>query len=130
MGYLPQERREIEKKLFSEELLGVISTSALEVGIDIGGLDVCILVGYPGSIMSSWQRSGRVGRVGDALVILIALQDALDQYFITHPVEFFEKPYESAIVDFNNAVITKAHLVCSAFEIPLKRKMGQFMIML
>ncbi len=118
-GYLPEERREIERKLFSEELLGVISTSALEVGIDIGGLDVCILVGYPGSIMSTWQRSGRVGRVGEALVILIALQDALDQYFMSNPVKFFEKEYETAVVDFHNPVISKAHLTCAASEAPL-----------
>ncbi|MFH1074946.1 MAG: DEAD/DEAH box helicase [Candidatus Firestonebacteria bacterium] len=118
-GYLPEERREIERKLFSEELVGVISTSALEVGIDIGGLDVCILVGYPGSIMSTWQRSGRVGRIGNALVILIGLQDALDQYFMTNPVKLFEKPCESAVVDFHNPVISKSHLACAASELPL-----------
>jgi DEAD/DEAH box helicase domain-containing protein len=118
-GYLPEERREIEKKLFNDELLGVISTSALEVGIDIGGLDVCILVGYPGSIMSTWQRSGRVGRTNDAVVILLALQDAIDQYFVTHPLRLFKKEFEKAIIDTNNSVIANAHLTCSAFELPI-----------
>ncbi|MEI7904663.1 MAG: DEAD/DEAH box helicase [Candidatus Firestonebacteria bacterium] len=118
-GYLPEERREIEKKLFSGELLGVISTSALEVGIDIGGLDVCILVGYPGSMMSTWQRGGRVGRIDDALIILIGLQDAIDQYFMAHPENFFKKECESAVVDTGNKVIAGAHLICSAFELPL-----------
>jgi len=81
-GYLPKERREIERALGDGRLLGVVSTSALEHGIDVGGLDVCILVGYPGSIASSWQRIGRVGRQNrDSLVVLVGLGDALDQYF-------------------------------------------------
>jgi DEAD/DEAH box helicase domain-containing protein len=85
-GFLPSERREIEQKLFSGELRGVISTSALELGVDIGGLDSCILTGYPGSIASTWQRAGRVGRHGqDAVIIMVGLQDALDQYFMRHP---------------------------------------------
>ncbi|MFH1824807.1 MAG: DEAD/DEAH box helicase [Candidatus Firestonebacteria bacterium] len=118
-GYLPEERREIEKKLFNNELLGVISTSALEVGIDIGGLDVCLLVGYPGSMMSTWQRGGRVGRTNEAVVILLALQDALDQYFITHPAKFFGKDFETAVIDVHNNIIANAQLSCSAFELPL-----------
>ncbi|MDA2917696.1 DEAD/DEAH box helicase, partial [Nitrospinae bacterium AH_259_B05_G02_I21] len=78
-GFLPEERREIEGKLFSGELWGVVSTSALEMGIDVGGLDACVLVGYPGTIMSTWQRSGRVDRAErESLVVLVAQADALD----------------------------------------------------
>ena len=85
-GYLPEQRREIESRLASGDLMGVVSTSALELGVDIGGLDVCILVGYPGSITSAWQRIGRVGRgEGDSLVLMVGMPDALDQYFLTHP---------------------------------------------
>ncbi|UCH06310.1 MAG: DEAD/DEAH box helicase, partial [Deltaproteobacteria bacterium] len=89
-GFLPEERRSIERRLARGALLGVISTSALEMGIDIGYLDVCILVGYPGTIINTWQRGGRVGRSGrESLIVLIANQDALDQYFIKHPSSFF-----------------------------------------
>ena len=85
-GFLPEERREIEAKLASGELLGVVSTSALELGIDIGELDICILLGYPGTVMATWQRGGRVGRrQRDSLVILVGQEDALDQYFLRHP---------------------------------------------
>jgi DEAD/DEAH box helicase domain-containing protein len=119
-GYLPSERREIERRLASGRLAGVISTSALEHGIDIGGLDVCILVGYPGSITSSWQRLGRVGRQGeDALVALVALPDALDQYFMSHPREFFERGFERAAADPANRTIAAQHLICAGAEIPL-----------
>jgi DEAD/DEAH box helicase domain-containing protein len=119
-GYLPSERREIEKRLAGGQLAGVISTSALEHGIDIGGLDVCILVGYPGSITSSWQRLGRVGRQGgDALVALVALPDALDQYFMSHPREFFERGFERAAADPANPTIAGQHLICAGAEIPL-----------
>lgn len=119
-GFLPQERREIEQKLFRGELTGVISTSALEMGIDIGGLDCCILVGYPGSIVSTWQRSGRVGR-GDneAFIVMIGLPDALDQYFMHHPEDFFYRDYEKAIVDPDNEIILKSHLLCAAAELPI-----------
>lgn len=121
-GFLPKERREIESKLFSGELLGVVSTSALELGVDIGGLDCCILCGYPGSISSTWQRAGRVGRQGDAsIVVLIAIQDALDHYFMRHPEEFFAKSHEAAVVDPENRNILKKHLVCAASELPLRR---------
>lgn len=120
-GFLPAERREIEQKLFSGELLGVVSTSALELGIDIGGLDCCILCGYPGSVSSTWQRAGRVGRQGqESVVALIAVQDALDQYFMRHPEEFFEKSHEAAVIDPDNRKIVKQHLVCAAAELPLR----------
>ncbi len=116
-GFLPLERREIEQKLFNGELAGVISTSALELGVDIGGLDVCILCGYPGSIASMWQRAGRVGR-GDreSLVVMIALKDALDHYLVSHPEMLFSKPHESASCDPANERILKQHLVCAANE--------------
>jgi len=119
-GFLPEERRDIERRLNNGKLLGVISTSALELGIDIGDLDVCILVGYPGSIMASWQRGGRVGRAGrDSAIILIAQEDALDQYFMRNPDDFFSRKVESAALNPNNPVIVEQHLHCAAAEIPL-----------
>lgn len=120
-GYLPKERREIEQGLFSERLSGVVATSALELGIDVGGLDACILVGYPGSIASTWQRGGRVGRgKREALIALVALPDALDQYFLRHPEDFFSRSFESAIIDPQNFRILADHLVCAADELPLR----------
>ncbi len=117
-GFLPDERRLIEKRLFNNELSGVISTSALELGVDIGGLDVCILVGYPGTISSTWQMAGRAGRRGrDALILLIPLQDALDQHFIRNPVEFFRRTSEAAVLDSSNPYILKPHLLCAAAEL-------------
>jgi len=122
-GFLPEERREIEGKLASGKMLGVISTSALEMGIDIGGLDVCILVGYPGTMVTTWQRSGRVGRWGqDSLVILVAQPDALDQYFMKHPEEFFSRQFEAAVLDPHNPYVVKAHLPCAAQELPLSQQ--------
>ncbi|MBT3176206.1 MAG: DEAD/DEAH box helicase [Desulfobacula sp.] len=119
-GFLPEERRSIEKKLGTGELLAVVSTSALELGIDIGNLDLCILVGYPGTIMATWQRAGRVGRKGkDSALILIAHEDALDQYFINHPDIFFNMPPEKAIINPWNNVILKQHLECAAAELRL-----------
>ena len=119
-GYLPEERREIEAKLFKDELKAVISTSALEVGIDVGGLDACILVGYPGTMISTWQRSGRVGR-GEApsVVFLVAMADAMDQFWMKHPNKFFTMKPESLMVGFENENIAKAHLRCAAAELPL-----------
>ncbi|HSB70845.1 MAG TPA: DEAD/DEAH box helicase [Candidatus Methylomirabilis sp.] len=119
-GYRPEERRAIEQGLFHERLLAVVSTSALELGIDVGGLDACLLVGYPGSIASTWQRGGRVGRAGqEALIILIALPDALDQYFIRHPRDFFARTPEAAVIDPGNRRILLDHLVAAAAELPL-----------
>ncbi len=120
-GFLPEERRVIEKKLASGDLLCVVSTSALELGIDIGNLDLCILVGYPGTIMSTWQRAGRVGRDGKpSALVLIAHEDALDQYFINHPDVFFDMPPETALINPDNPMICKAHLECAAAELTLK----------
>jgi len=119
-GFLPSERREIERRLFDGDLLGVISTSALEMGIDVGGLDVCLLVGYPGSQMATWQRGGRVGRRGAAAIALIAQPDALDQYLVSHPRVFFERGFEHAVADPGNAEVAGAHLPCAAAEVPLR----------
>lgn len=120
-GFLPAERREIESRLKSGALSGVISTSALELGVDIGGLDVCILVGYPGTIASTWQRAGRAGRSGRAsLIALVAMSDALDQYFMRNPADFFSRRSEAAVIDAENQVIAKAHLSCAVAEAYLK----------
>ena len=119
-GFLPEERREIERRLSNGDLLGVISTSALELGIDIGDLDICILVGYPGSIMASWQRGGRVGRGGrESAIIMIAQEDALDQYFMRNPEDFFARDVESAVLNPANPAIMEQHLHCAAAEFPL-----------
>ena len=119
-GFMPEERREIEKRLACGNLLGIISTSALEMGIDIGHLDICLLVGYPGTIINTWQRGGRVGRSGrESLVILLAKPDALDQYFMKHPDELFKRSYEAAILDPHNPFVVKAHLPCAAAELPI-----------
>jgi len=121
-GFMPEERREIESNLISGKLNGVISTSALELGIDIGGLDVCILVGYPGTIATTWQRAGRVGRGNlPAAICLVAGHDQLDQYFIRNPKDFFARPVEKAIVDKSNEYIIRPHLLCAAQEIPIVR---------
>jgi DEAD/DEAH box helicase domain-containing protein len=120
-GFLPSERREIEQKLFSGKLQGVVSTSALELGVDIGGLDACILAGYPGSIASTWQRAGRVGRQGqDSIIIMVGLKDALDQYFMRHPDDFFGRSHEAVVIDSFNTSILKQHLPCATSEIYLK----------
>jgi len=119
-GYRADERREIEKKLANGELLGVISTSALELGIDIGTLDICVLVGYPGTIMTTWQRGGRVGRGRqESLIILVAQEDALDQHFMRNPDDFFSRQVESTVLNPHNRIIMKRHLVCAAAEQPI-----------
>ncbi len=120
-GYLPEERREIERKLSSGELLAVISTSALELGIDIGSLDLCLLVGYPGTVMATWQRGGRVGRsLQDSALVLIAQEDALDQYFMRNPEDFLKRPPESAVLNPENPVIVARHLECAASEVTIR----------
>ena len=120
-GYLPEERREIERRLFDGSLQGVISTSALELGVDIGGLDVCLLVGYPGSIVSTWQRIGRVGREDrPSLTVLIGLPDALDQYFMANPEDLLRRGFEEVVFDPENPVIARAHLLCAGAELPIE----------
>ncbi len=121
-GFLPEERRTIENRLSDGSLLGVISTSALELGIDIGNLDICILVGYPGSMMATWQRGGRVGRKSrESLVVLIGHEDALDQYFMRHPEEFFARAVEPVVIHPENPHIAEGQMVCAAAELPLTR---------
>ncbi|MFQ5895405.1 MAG: Zn-binding domain-containing protein, partial [Nitrospinota bacterium] len=120
-GFLPEERRQVERQLKRGGLAGVVSTSALELGVDIGGLDVCILVGYPGSIINTWQRGGRVGRgERESLIALIAERDALDQYLVTHPEDFFGRPFERATLDPENPYLLAQHLPCAAAELPLE----------
>ncbi|MDD4264094.1 MAG: DEAD/DEAH box helicase [Firmicutes bacterium] len=121
-GYLPEDRRQIEQALFSGDLLGVTSTNALELGIDIGGLDACIIVGYPGSISSVWQQAGRAGRGrDDSLVFLIANADPIDQFVIQHPDYFFAQNPESAVIDPDNPYILLNELRAMAYELPLKK---------
>ncbi|MCX7671390.1 MAG: DEAD/DEAH box helicase [Anaerolineae bacterium] len=120
-GYLPEERRRIEQELFGGRLLGVTATSALELGIDVGGLDAAILVGYPGTIASLWQQAGRAGRGDDpSLTILIGLDNPLDQYYMRHPTELLGRPHENALLDPDNFYVLQRHLPCAAHEIPLR----------
>lgn len=126
-GFLPEERREIEGQLLSGELLAVIATSALELGIDIGDLDLCLLVGYPGTVMATRQRGGRVGRAGrDSAVVLIGGEDALDQYILRNAKDFIDRPPESAMVNPDNAEILSRHLACAAAELPIDAKEASF----
>ena len=119
-GLLAVERRQVESRLSSGDLLAVISTSALELGIDIGDLDLCLLVGYPGSVVSTWQRGGRVGRSGqDSAMIFIAAEDALDQFFLRNPTEFLQRKPETAVVNPFNPDIKAQHIECAAAELPI-----------
>ncbi|NRD80529.1 DEAD/DEAH box helicase [Bacillus sp. BRMEA1] len=120
-GYLPTERRRIEKGLRSGEIYGVVSTNALELGVDIGQLQVCIMTGYPGTISSAWQQAGRAGRRhGEALVIMVASSSPLDQYIIQNPEYFFNKSPETARINPDNLIILIDHLKCAAYELPFK----------
>ncbi|MDY7040094.1 MAG: DEAD/DEAH box helicase [Chloroflexota bacterium] len=122
-GYLPEERREIERQLFHGELLGVTATNALELGIDVGSLDATVLVGYPGTIASLWQQAGRAGRgVREALSILIGLNGPLDQHFMRHPEDLFGRPHEHALIDPGNAHLLEMQLPCAAHEMPLESR--------
>jgi len=119
-GYLPQERREIEQQLFNGELMGVSATRALELGIDVGGLDASILVGYPGTLASFFQQSGRAGRrERDALVVLVGLDTTVNQYVMSHPEYIFGRPIEQAVIDPDNPFVTTGHLRCATHELPL-----------
>ena len=119
-GYLPQERRDIENRLKTKDLIGLVSTNALELGIDIGSLDSVIISGYPGTVISTWQQAGRAGRSkNDSTVTLVAFQNPLDQYFMKHPQDFFDRPHEQAIINLHNRQITSGHIMCAADELPL-----------
>jgi len=121
-GYLPKERRRIEQELFSGHLLGVVATTALELGIDVGDLEATILTGYPGSIASTWQQAGRSGRGKErSLSFLIGLDGPLDQYLMRHPEFFFKRSFENALVNPDNPYIARAHLLCAAWEMPLSK---------
>jgi len=120
-GYLPRERREIERKLRGGEIRAVVATNALELGIDIGSLDAVVMAGYPGSIASSWQRAGRAGRRQTAsLAVMVASSAPLDQYIIEHPEYFFERSPEHAHINADNLEILINHLKCAAFELPVR----------
>jgi len=119
-GYLAEDRRELERQLANDELLAVASTSALELGIDIGSLDAAVLVGYPGTRASMWQQAGRAGRrESGSLAVLVAQDDPLDQYLVTHPADLFDKPPEAAVIDPANPFVLEPHLACAAREYPL-----------
>jgi DEAD/DEAH box helicase domain-containing protein len=120
-GYLPRERREIEKQIRSGEVRGVIATNALELGVDIGSLDAIVMAGYPGTIASTWQRAGRAGRRGRlSMAVLVASSAPLDQYIVEHPEYFFGRPPESAHINPNNLEILLSHMKCAAFELPIR----------
>jgi DEAD/DEAH box helicase domain-containing protein len=119
-GYLPEDRREIEKRLFNGELMGVSTTPALELGIDVGSLEGCIIVGYPGTRASFFQQSGRAGRKErDSIAFLIGLDTSVNQYIMTHPEYIFEKPIEQAVIDPDNPFVVTQHLRCATHEMAL-----------
>lgn len=120
-GYLPQQRREIEAGLRDGRIKGVVSTNALELGVDIGGLDAAIMTGYPGTVASTWQQAGRAGRrEGVSAAFLVASSSPLDQFIINHPEYFFEGTPESGLINPDNLLVLVEHIKCGAFELPFK----------
>jgi DEAD/DEAH box helicase domain-containing protein len=119
-GYLAEDRRAIESQLANGELVGVASTNALELGIDIGSLDAAVLLGYPGTRASMWQQAGRAGRrEAESIAVLVAQDDPLDQFLVQHPEDLFDRPAEDAVIDPTNPYILAPHLRCAAREQPL-----------
>ena len=122
-GYLPEERRQIEEDLRSGRIAGVASTSALESGIDIGGLDAAVLVGFPGSLLSAWQQAGRAGRgSAPSLLVYMPYENALDRYFLRHPDRFLGRERERLVLALDNARQRAGHMACAAAEIPLREE--------
>ena len=126
-GYTPQQRRELEGRLTRGELRAVITTDALELGIDIGELDAAVVVTFPGTVASLRQMWGRAGRRGRGLAAYVAGEDALDQFFCRHPDEFLERPVEAAILDHESELIYRGHLLCAAHEGPLCSADAEFL---
>ncbi|GAA4708268.1 DEAD/DEAH box helicase [Brevibacillus fulvus] len=121
-GYLPSQRRQIERGLRQGEIIGVVSTNALELGVDIGQLQACIITGYPGSVASTWQQAGRAGRrQGESAVIMVGSSSPLDQYIIQHPEYFFERSPETARINPDNLIILVDHIKCAAYELPFRQ---------
>jgi DEAD/DEAH box helicase domain-containing protein len=122
-GYLADERREIEAALKDGTLRGVISTNALELGVDIGTLDAVLMSGYPGTTLSFWQQAGRAGRSGaESVVTMVAGYDPIDQYYMHHPERFFSVAPEHAAIDRENPMILSGHILCAASEIPVRKR--------
>lgn len=121
-GYLPEERRIIERRLRDRDLLGLAATNALELGIDIAGLDVVLMAGWPGRLASVWQQAGRAGRDGqEALAVLLAADDPLDSWVIEHPEAIFSAPIEASVLDPGNIHVLIPHVACAAAELPVTR---------
>ena len=118
-GYLPQRRRQIERELRDGIVQAIVSTNALELGIDIGALDVCVMAGYPGTIAATWQRAGRAGRRSDrSAAVLVASSAPIDQFVVRHPSYFFDASPEHALINPDNLHILVDHVKCAAFELP------------
>src|SRR4051794_389920 len=126
-GYTPQQRRELEQRLMRGELRAIVTTDALELGIDIGELDGALVVTFPGTVASLRQMWGRAGRRGRGLAVFLAGEDALDQFFCRHPDEFLDRPVEAAILDHESPLIYRQHLLCAAHEGPLSRADAEFL---